>query len=647
MVPGIHIPKLSLRKTSSPAGETSANLQPVFSDEGESVSSAGGRKQVVDGDNAVGEAGILGKSSKGAETSGELRGRLRKLEGATLGHAHKFIVGRWKNLQEVRRMAGAWLIVIAALVTAVTWQGAQFSALYSVDVPTEGTVYTEGVIGAVDNLNPIFASTPAEKSVSRLVFSALYQEDERGTPQPELAASSTVDGNGKVYTIALRRDARWQDGVPITAKDVSYTFSAIKDADARSQLYNSWRNITVEQVDDYTVRFTLPATYPPFLNALTVGILPEHILGKVRAVGLRSHSFSRSPTVGSGPFVFRDVRSIGSKEPKSVIRLDANDNYFLGAPKPSRFQIHTYNKHEDLVKAFQNQEIAAIADETNTQMEALSGQKNVVRTDSPLYNAVYAFMQMGSPILGDVKVRNALELATDQGAVIKQMSNRVQPVAGPLLSGQLGYAADLHQSGTNLGEASRLLDEAGWKLGSDGKRVKNGQQLKLRLVTLSSGDFPAVAQTLMSQWSKIGVSFDSQLVKPEDIQQNVIIPRAFDVLLYELAIGKDPDVYAYWHSSQANDRGFNISGYKSTQADDALEGARSRADEALRVAKYRTFIQRWLADVPAIGLYRPNLTYIETKGVTSFKPRNLSDPVERYDNVRSWSSSKVPLRPTL
>jgi peptide/nickel transport system substrate-binding protein len=152
---------------------------------------------------------------------------------------------------------------------------------------------------------------------------------------------------------------------------------------------------------------------------------------------------------------------------------------------------------------------------------------------------------------------------------------------------------------------------------------------------------------LMNQWARIGVTFNTQLVKPEDIQQNVIIPRSYDVLLYELAIGSDPDVYAYWHSSQATDHGFNLSEYKVPQADDALDSARSRSDPALRIAKYHTFIQRWLADVPAIGLYRPNLTYIQTKGVTSFSARNIADPIDRYENVRFWSASKIELRPTL
>jgi peptide/nickel transport system substrate-binding protein len=151
----------------------------------------------------------------------------------------------------------------------------------------------------------------------------------------------------------------------------------------------------------------------------------------------------------------------------------------------------------------------------------------------------------------------------------------------------------------------------------------------------------------MDQWSKVGVTFDSQLIKPQDIQQNVIVPRSYDILIYELAIGTDPDVYAYWHSSQANNRGFNLSDYRSAQIDAALDSARSRSDPGLRAAKYHAFAQRWITDVPAVGLYRPSLTYIQTKGVTSFAPSNLSDPVDRLQNVLFWSASKTQERPTL
>lgn len=578
----------------------------------------------------------------------ELTGKLKTIEGATLKHAHRFIVRRFKNLQEVRRHALSWLLLVVLLSVAVLWQTTQMTQAYTQEVPSEGTTYTEGVFGAVDNLNPIFASTPAERAVARLVFARLLTYDDKGDLVGELAQSWSVEPKeNKVYTLTLKPNARWHDGVPITSKDVVYTFSAIKDANTRSPLYSSWRNIAVEAVDKQTVRFILPTPYAPFPNALAVGVLPEHILGKMRPSELRNTAYNRAPTVGSGAFTFQDMRALDNGRTHHLIRMAANTDYFLGTPKLSRFHLHAYNDRDQLVGAFRSQEISAVDNLSTQQLKTLGDSRGAEHLEAPLYNGVYAFLKTDNPLLQDLKVRQALQFATDRTKVTALLDNRVEPLAGPLLPGQLGYQKNLQQPAVNHAKAGELLDAAGWKLGKDGKRMKDGQPLKLQLVTISSSDYPAIAQELMNEWSKVGITFESQLVRPDDFQQNVIVPRAYDVLIYEISIGKDPDVYAYWHSSQANERGFNLSNYKSARADDALDSARTRLDSALRTAKYQTFTEGWLADVPAIGLYRPSLSYVQTRNITSFKPRPLVEQIDRYFNVRYWSSGKERLNQTL
>jgi peptide/nickel transport system substrate-binding protein len=575
-------------------------------------------------------------------------GKLRRIERVSLRHAHRFIVRRWRNLQEVQRHAGGWLTLVLALGVIAFWQTIQTAQLYSADIPAEDSTYTEAVLGTVDNLNPIFAGTQAERSGSHLLFANLMSYDKQGDLVGQLAQSWTSDSDSKVFTITLRRSARWSDDVPITASDVVFTFNAIKDADTKSPLYSSWRNIQVVRDDDYTVRFTLPASYAPFMNSLTVGILPQHMLAKIPDSQLRNNGFNRAPTVASGPFLFQDLRALDDKRLHVVLRLAANANYFLGEPKLNRFQLHAYADRDQLLSAFRSQEVAAVSDLSTQQLNQLGNPPDAVRSESPLYNAVYAFFKMDSITLSDVKVRDALQLATDRRKLVSKLGHRVQAVAGPLLPGQLGYRGDLQQPNINLRHAGELLDAAGWKLDAQGKRVnKDGQHLKLQLATVSSGDYPLVAQEIMDQWSRLGISFESQLVRPEDIQQNIIAPRAYDVLIYELALGRDPDIFAYWHSSQVGEQGFNLSDYKSPRADDALASARARADVPLREAKYHLFIQQWLADIPAVGLYRPSLSYVQTQSTTSFDPRPLVDQTDRYFNIRYWSATKEPQRPTL
>src|SRR5690606_34234585 len=110
------------------------------------------------------------------------------------------------------------------------------------------------------------------------------------------------------------------------------------------------------------------------------------------------------------------------------------------------------------------------------------------------------------------------------------------------------------------------------------------------------------------------------------------------VLIYELLIGADPDVYAYWHSSQIGSTGYNFSNYSDPIADAALVSARSRLEPDLRNSKYKAFAQQWLEDVPAIGLYQPVVVYAANQYVRSVaEDMPFVTPAEHYANVLEWS----------
>ena len=575
-----------------------------------------------------------------------LRGRLRRIERVSLRHAHKFIVRRFVNLREVRRHALGWLLLLAVLCAGTVWQASVSSQAYTAPVPSEGGVYTEGVFGTIDTINPLFAATPAERSASRLLFANLLTYDEKNDLVGELVQNWQIDQTGKIYTIKLKANAKWQDGVSVTADDVAFTFNLIKDADTRSPLYASWRNIGVEKVDALTVRFTLPVSYAGFLNSLVIGILPHHVLKGIHPTEMRTDGYNRAPKVASGPFQFQDLTAVDIDKKHYLVRMTANPSYVMGKPKLTGFQLHAYKDTEDMPGAFTSQEVAGLNNASLSQIGRLGNKDSYVRTDAPLYNGVYAFLKTDSPFFADVKVRQALQSATDQESVLKLFNNQVEALRGPLLPGQIGYRTDIGQPAINLDRARQLLDAAGWVLGPNGKRVKNGEPLKLRVVTVNSGNYPTVAEEVMRQWAQIGVEFDSLVVKAEDVQQNIIIPRAYDVLIYEIAIGRDSDVYAYWHSSQASSVGLNLSNYKSPKVDDELDSARTRLDPALREAKYRLFVQQWINEVPAIALYRPALAYVQNKNVETFKARPLVDSTDRYFNVRLWAAEREQQRPT-
>ena len=172
-------------------------------------------------------------------------------------------------------------------------------------------------------------------------------------------------------------------------------------------------------------------------------------------------------------------------------------------------------------------------------------------------------------------------------------------------------------------------------------RQKDGQPLSLSIVAPRSGDFPEVLEGVASQWRKVGVDVKTQVVPTNTFEQNILTSRAYDVLLYELALGADPDVFAYWHSSQASVRGFNLSNYKSDITDDALLSARGRSEANLRTAKYRGFFEQWLEDAPAVALYRPHMRYITTDNTNSVDDTGpVIDTLGRYHTLEQWTTLK-------
>lgn len=571
--------------------------------------------------------------------SKKLSRRMKKAEGATVRHARKFIVTRLDNVRSVRRHIIEWLLLVGVMIMAVGAQFVWFQDSYTTTAAAAGGTYAEATLGGIDTLNPLYASTDSEIAASRLLFSSLYTYDATGHLHGDLAQSMSVDPTSTVYTIKLRPHVLWHDGTELTAQDVAFTVNLIKDPETRSPLRINWRDITVKAIDDATVQFKLPAVYAAFPNALTFSVLPAHLLNQVTPAAIRENEFSRAP-VGSGPFSFSLLQTLDSSQQRYVVRLNANTKYYEGAPLVSRFELHTYNTQEAIVQALRSGEVTAASGLGGSEVAQVDAQNYYIYT-KPVNSGVYALFNTTSPILQDQKVRQALELATDTSAIRKSLPVVVPSLDLPFINGQVTGADVPHPLPPNAAQAGQLLDADGWVLQGD-RRVKAGQPLTLTVVTTKDSQYEKALETVAGQWRKLGVVVNTTVVDTSDptsnFVQSVLQPRSYDVLLYELFIGADPDVYAYWHSSQVGASGYNFSNYSNPVADDALASARARTEPTLRNAKYKLFAKQWVADVPAIGLYQPVAMYVASKHVTSIDPAAIFvSSYDRYANVLDWS----------
>jgi peptide/nickel transport system substrate-binding protein len=577
--------------------------------------------------------------------SKKLSKRAKKAEGATLRHAHKFIVHRWENIRSVRRHVISWLVLIGLLIAGVGIQLNWFQRSYSTDAPAAGGTYAEAALGPLDTLNPIYATTSAESSATKLLFSSLYDYDSTGHLRGDVAKSMKVNAEGTVYTIALRHDAMWHDGTRLTAKDVVFTINTIKNPVTRSTI-KGWQGIDVKAVDDFTVTFTLPAINATFSHALTFPILPKHILEDVAPNLLRENSFGQTPT-GSGPFRIRLLQIIDITNGRKIVHMSANKEYYRGAPKLSRFQLHVYGTTDAIAMALRTSEVSAAADVAASSVPAVdTGRYNVLAR--PINNGVYAIFNTRQDILKDKTVRQALQVATNVADIRKSVSPDVPALDLPFINGQVTGTDVPKRPPYDAAKAAAMLEQAGWKKQADGKRAKDGQPLQLRILTLKDSGYEKALEPLAQQWRSIGVTIDAEILDPTDRDVSERLQnRNFDVLLYGLAIGADPDVFAYWHSSQSSQRLLNLSSYADAAADEALSSARSITNPELRNAKYISFAKQWLQDVPAIGLYQPVAYYAYAKTSQSMDPMmHLISSRDRYADVLYWTADRATVYKT-
>lgn len=551
----------------------------------------------------------------------------------------RHIFRRWHNLKTSWRFVLGWLSLIVLLSVAVAFQTRALGSFYLQASAVSGGEYSEGMVGSFSNANPIYATSQVDSAVSRLVFSPLLTYDANNQLVGDLAESWTVDTRAMVYTVKLKPNLQWHDGEKLTADDVVFTYQTIQNPDTKSPLLSSWRGVSVEKVDAQTVRFTLPNSYSPFLHSLTTGILPSHLLNKVAPEQLRSITFNTKNPVGSGPFKWNGVlvTSDNNQGQTEIVKLVKFDKYNRGLPKLNGITIKTFSDNEALKKAVRSKEVATAAGLSMTDKEIDAGLET---TNFNLMTANMLFLKTTSPLLSDIKVRQALAKATDVPTLTSQVGYSVLPVREPLLKGQIGYNPAYYQLGFNKAEAVALLEQAGWVIAPNEQyRKKDGVELKLNLSYENSPEFSRIMNVMQKQWADVGVNLVVDVLEDSKESAKLVDSHEYDVLLYGINIGPDPDVYAYWHSSQISKNSaihLNLSEYKSTIADLALEAGRTRTDPAVRAAKYKPFLEVWKNDAPAIGLYQPRYLYVSNQHIYGLKPKTINSPSDRFNDSYLW-----------
>ena len=542
-------------------------------------------------------------------------------------HIKENLIGRFSHIENIRLLILEWALLASALILLAITQSIWFKDSYSEDMFSDGGTYTEATIGEVNSLNPLFATTNSEKTLSRLMFATLATIDYSGHPGIGLAASIMPSEGGKVWTLKLRDNLKWSDGTPITNEDVLFTVDLIKNPAVNSAYDANLANVKVTENEAGEIVFTLPSVYADFIAALNIPVVPKHELEDTNPNNLLEDSFSNTP-ITSGAFSFNALQTTSAGDEK-IYYLSANPHYYKGQNLLGGFAVHTYSNKDGVVRALNSGAVTATAELSGADKDLIVSDQ-FIQKDSSLNSGAYAFFNTNSEIAKNTEVRAAIR----QGIDLEKVRAAAPDTASldyPLLESQITLSNYPVLPERDYTAAVTKITE-----------LKDDSPLGLEIATVNSGYLPAVADALAGELR--GLGFEVNVSKYEENQEfinNVVSKRGYDILVYDIELGADPDLLPYYHSSQATAAGLNLSNYRNALVDDLLLGARDTLDETLRAKKYEAFLEYWVKAVPAIGLYQSNLTYFYNRNVRTFgNDVRLVTALDRFTDITDWAVAK-------
>ncbi|MDB5266547.1 MAG: family 5 extracellular solute-binding protein peptide/nickel transport system substrate-binding [Parcubacteria group bacterium] len=519
----------------------------------------------------------------------------------------------------------------------------QINSAYLVEVPLQGGSLSEGVVGNPRFINPVLAYSEADKNLSALIYSGLVRLAPDGSIVNDIADDVSISPDGLTYTVHIRPDATFQDNEPITSDDVEFTIQKIENTALKSPLFGTWAGIGVEKPDASTVVFTLKKPYAPFIDNLTLGILPKHIWKNVTDDEFSFSQFNALP-IGSGPYTINAVQRNSGGIP-DYYDLSPFERSIGGMPWIKHLIFKFYPNQTELLNAYQNGDIESISGFSPEEaIVLLNSNSRILSSPLPRVFGVF-FNQSQNKALLDKSARQALDLSAPKEKIVEDILHGYATVIdGPLppaLFAWSGARSTTTPIDARMAAAQQILIGGGWtKNPQTGIFEKKSKGATLTLsFSISTGDAPelkAVAEKLRTAWQTLGAKVDVLVFETGDLNQNVIRPRKFEALLFGEVVGRDADVYPFWHSSERNDPGLNIALYANSKVDKLLEDARQTTDPIKRENDYRSFDKEIRADVPAVFLYTPSYLYLAPTSVKSITFGELTTPQDRFLGIRDW-----------
>lgn len=510
--------------------------------------------------------------------------------------------------------------------------------------PVKGGYYTEAVVGSIQRLNPLLDFyNAADRDVNRLLYSRLIRFDERGNPLPELATVWGISQDGTVYNFELQPEAKWHDGQPVTAQDVVFTIDMMRGENdvVPVDLQEFWNEIEVIALADHALQFRLPEPFTPFLDYLSFGILPEHLLGDKTFDEMVNADFNLQP-VGSGPYRFSGLL-VDENDAIEGIELVAFEEYFAQPPYIEQIIFRYYSNGAAALQAYREgivQGISPVGNEILNAVLAEPGLSVYTGRRPELALVLFNLKDQEAPFLQEPEVRTALMQGLNRRYLIDRVMGGQAIIAnGPIFPGTWAYYEDVPDIEFDQETANQLLSEAGYVLTEEGGSVRANEDVEMRLTMLYPDDelHLAVAEAIQSDWGQLGVAVELEALPYEELVDDRLAARTYQAALVDLNLARspDPDPYPFWDQVQATG-GQNYSQWDHRMASEYLERARTATDLSERARYYRNFQVIFAQEMPALPLYYPVYTYAVSDIVGAVRMGPLFDTSDRFATVLDW-----------
>jgi peptide/nickel transport system substrate-binding protein len=389
-----------------------------------------------------------------------------------------------------------------------------------------------------------------------------------------------------------------------------------------------------------------------------MGILPKHLWQDVKPEEFPFSPLNINP-IGSGPY---KVGKAVTSPTGSIIRYDLEPfkNFALGTPYLRRISFAFFPNEDALLRAFNRGDVDSVAAISPNSLSSITRTDIAVRT-VPLPRIFGIFFNQGrNAVLADMSVRRALDQAVVKERVVQLVLRGYgvaidSPVPPHVLSLETHLDAApmgaVHSAYTeeSLATARATLQKGGWKFqpaatstadGGDGATGSwtnsKKQELSFTLATAETPELMETANAVAAAWLELGVKVNVQIFPISELNVNVIRPREYDAILFGEVVGRELDLFAFWHSSQRNDPGLNLALYTNSRTDTLLSQARATTQIDERKKLYAEFGDLVKNDVPAIFLYSPKFIYAVPKSLLGLELGSLTGPAERFHSAYRW-----------